>query len=159
MYIRFLEVILRPDILLLFFYIMKKSLILLAGIFVGTLIIYLLELVRDLLFPDASVVDSGIADNFEGMIERLPFTALLFTIGAYAIGSFCGGFITSLLSRTSSLANAILVGIVLLVFGLIYFFILPRPFWFVIVSLLLSVPCAYLGGKASFSFKNVRRGK
>lgn len=69
----------------------------------------------------------------------------------YFLGSFAGGFIVKNMSRRESpgLTLPILIGAILTVGGILYFFVMQpgQPIWFVILSLLTFIPVSLLGAK------------
>lgn len=80
---------------------------------------------------------------------QAPLGALLLVLMAYALGSFLGGMVAARYAPTRPVMHALLAGAVLLFFGLMNLWQMPRPLWFTIVAILLFVPMAYFGGKMS----------
>jgi hypothetical protein len=93
------------------------------------------------------------AESLKQMTDNLPLGAFLFILAAYALGSFIGGLVSSILSSTPNLWGAAAVGLILMIFGIMNFLMIPHPTWFVAVSLMLYLPCAFLGGKTASLLK------
>ena len=125
---------------------LRKIIAVLAGIISGFLTIELIEnlfqhyapiqaeiITKNTQFPDA-----------QEWIDAFPLDRYLYILIAYLTGSFIAGFITTLLSPQKSLAFP--TGFVLLIGGFINLMLLPHPIWFILVSLSIYLPLAYLGG-------------
>ena len=123
----------------------KKILIVLLGIVCGSVLIYAVEAIGHLVYPPPEQMDLNDIEAMKAMIKTLPIGALLFVLLAYAVGSFGGGFIVTLFSKSRKPLLAIVVGVVLAIFGIINLFMIPHPVWFAVASILLYVPCAYMG--------------
>ncbi|MCG8306272.1 MAG: hypothetical protein MI975_02695 [Cytophagales bacterium] len=134
----------------------KKLLYILAGIITGTILIYLVEMLGHLIYPPPEGLDVNDTEALKDIIKDLPTGALLFVLLAYALGSFGGGLISGILSKSSKIINSIIVGAVLMILGFINLFMIPHPVWFSIVSLLLYIPSAYFGGRVSMKLSGSR---
>lgn len=128
---------------------LRKILFIIVGIITATIIIYLIESLGHLVYPPSEDLNLKDPDTIKSIMKDVPAGALLFVLLAYALGSFCGGLITAFISKSSKVINAIIVGFVLLIFGLTNLLIIPHPVWFTIVSIILYIPCAYMGGKVA----------
>ena len=130
---------------------LRKILFIIVGILSATVFIYIIESLGHLVYPPSEDLDLKNPDTIKSIMKDVPAGALLFVLLAYALGSFFGGLITAIISKSSKVINAIIVGIVLLIFGLINLLIIPHPVWFTVVSILLYIPCAYIGGKVALA--------
>lgn len=126
---------------------LKRILIIILGIIAGTIVIYLVESIGHLVYPPPEGMDVNDYESMKTIISRLPIGAFLFVLLAYALGSFAGGSLMALMSKTGKVANAIIVGSILMIFGIINLFMIPHPVWFTLVSIMIYIPCAYLGGQ------------
>jgi hypothetical protein len=131
----------------------KKVLIIIAGVVSGAVVIYLVEALGHTVFPPPADIDMTDPESIKTMIDNLPIGAFMFVLAAYALGSFIGGLVSMLLSPKPTLWGSLGAGIVLMIFGLMNLVMIPHPVWFVIISLLLYLPFAYLGGKTGRAFK------
>jgi hypothetical protein len=123
---------------------LKSSLAVLAGIIGGSAVIWLVEALGHALFPvhQLDVNDPGsISEHMQGA----PFILLSMVLLAYAAGSFTGGWIAVAISER--IAGSVIIGLVLMAFGIFNLLMVPHPLWFTIVSALLYVPMAYWGGR------------
>lgn len=124
----------------------KNILYIILGVIVGGFVIYLVEALGHLVYPPPEGLDPTDIEAFKQLVRQLPVGAFTFVLLAYALGSFAGGFVTALLSTKHSVRSAMIVGGLLLVLGLINLIMIPHPTWFIIMSLLIYIPCAYFGG-------------
>ncbi len=124
----------------------RKIIAVLVGILAGFLIIEMLEFLRQYFLPfQAEIIakNDGFPDAQE-WIDAVPFKHFIFLMFAYLAGSFGAGFLTVTISPHKMLAFvtgfALLIGIIIQVFSL------PHPLWFILISLSIYLPFAYLGG-------------
>ncbi len=124
---------------------LKSSLAVLAGIIGGSAVIWLIEALGHALFP----APAGLGMQGPGVtsehLQQMPVLLLSVVLLAYAAGSFAGGWISVAISE--KLRDSIIVGFALLVFGIVNLLMVSHPVWFVVVSVLIYIPCAYWGGK------------
>jgi hypothetical protein len=67
---------------------------------------------------------------------------------AHALGTVVGAFIAAKNAATSKIINAIAIGIVFMIGGIMMVMMLPSPLWFDITDLALAyIPMAYLGAR------------
>jgi len=133
---------------------LKKILLIIAGIITGTIIIYLVELVGHFFYPPPEEINTTDLEALKQIISDLPVGAFVFVLLAYALGSFGGALLTATISKSSKVVNAVIVGAVLMIFGIINLLMIPHPVWFSIVSIFTYIPCAYFGGKVSIKITN-----
>ena len=80
------------------------------------------------------------------MMASMPITAFLWILLGYAISSFVGGLIATLISGRYKATPALIVGAVLMGGGIMNIIMIPyHPFWFMICDILVFLPFAWLG--------------
>jgi hypothetical protein len=80
----------------------------------------------------------------------------LFPFLAHALGTFVGGFVTSMLAATQRMKLALGVSVLFLLGGIINVFLLPAPTWFAALDLIGAyIPMGWLAGKLAESFRPV----
>ncbi len=126
----------------------KRILSVLAGIVSGIIIIYLIEMGSHIIYPFPSTFDMNNPESVKQYIDTAPFGAILFIAIAWAVGSFIGGFVTSLISKSSKTTLSMIVGVILMIAGLINLLTFPHPVWLWIVGLAVFLPSAYLGSRS-----------
>jgi hypothetical protein len=72
---------------------------------------------------------------------------LMVLLLAHASASFFGGMTVARFTPTEWKKFCLLLGLVLTLFNILNIVMLPHPIWFIIVSNLIYIPFAYLGGR------------
>ena len=124
---------------------LKSSLAVLAGVIGGSAVIWLIEASGHALFPPPGGVDMHDPGLTSEHLQQMPVLLLSVVLLAYAAGSFAGGWISVAISE--KLRDSIIVGLALLGFGIVNLVMITHPLWFIVVSVLIYIPCAYWGGK------------
>ena len=128
---------------------MLRSIIaVIAGLIAGSIVIYLIELAGHALYPPPELFDPMDREAAKEMMDAAPIGSLLMVILAYLVGSFAGGAVAALVPAKSRLSHSLATGLILMVFGIINLVLLPHPVWFWVLSLIVFVPFAFLGGQA-----------
>lgn len=117
-----------------------------AGIFVGALIIYAFEALGQMAFPPPFEYDPADVDIFLKLTHSDRLTVLIPILVAYFAGSMVGGFLAGVVSKGGNLLASFFTGFVLMGFGLVNLFTFYHPTWFWIASLLIYIPVSLLGG-------------
>lgn len=68
---------------------------------------------------------------------------------SYVLGSFTGGTVIAWLVTSHGRASAVMLGVVLTMFGAGNLIVIPHPAWFAVLSIMTFVPMA-LGGAVAF---------
>lgn len=131
---------------------MKTVLAIFAGLITGFVLILLVEEWSHHLYPLPAGTDLENITAMREIIQSLPLGAFMMIIGAYALGSFGAGLVTSLLSKEAPLKRSLIVASILLIGGISNLIVIPHPWWFAICSSLVYLPMAYLGHNVSVLF-------
>jgi uncharacterized membrane protein len=131
-----------------------------AGTFTALFVIGALEQVLPLIYP-AIPANLGLNDKkaLAEMIASMPMGAFAWLLFGFVAGSFCGGLVAGLVAIKKRKEMALVVGFIVLVGGVLNFAMISHPFWFVVVSLLIYVPLAYMGGSLASRMKDSRTRK
>ncbi|MCI0340457.1 MAG: hypothetical protein L0216_04800 [Planctomycetales bacterium] len=116
----------------------------LAGTVAAMLLITLVQQVSHRVYPMPPGVTPQKKEEFAAWVKTLPLGALLFVLASYILGSFGGGLVAALVG--AALWPALVVGGLLMAMGIMILFEIPHPPWFAVVTLLVYVPLAWLGG-------------
>jgi len=135
---------------------MKNFIAVIAGLAAGICIISIVELISSSVYPLPAELDFSNKDSLKEYIEIVPSGALLFVLAGWALGSFAGGLVSSLISENKKIKCALITGAILFIMGLINLITLPHPVWFWIVGLSVYFPFAYAGGKVGMKIKPSR---
>lgn len=126
----------------------KRIISVVAGIIVGTVVVFLLELPGNIMYP----LPEGVGlDDTEAMgehIANLPFFPKLMVVLAYALGAFAGGLVSAKLDVAHWKSHAVIVGLMIALGAMMTAQQFPHPTWMLGAGLLLPIPLAYLGAQA-----------
>lgn len=115
-----------------------------AGFVVGNLAVYLIELMNhDSLPADLNFKDM---EAFRAAIAKLPMSAFIVVLHAWAAGSFAGPFTAALLARGPRMILACVIGTFFFFATLINLILIPGPLF--MWSGLVIVPISTLAGAA-----------
>lgn len=117
------------------------------GIILGGIVVGLVEYVGHLVYPAPAGIDMRNPEALKTYAANAPVGALLFVILAWALGSLTGGWLAAFIARQSRSQHALIVGGVLMIFGIINMLMIPHPVWFWIVGILVFLPAAYIGAR------------
>lgn len=130
---------------------MRNFLAILAGMISCILMIFAIEIVGNSISP----MPVNISDHeaFENYIRNsAPKSFYLLILFAYAVGSFTGAFVTSLISTNKKILRAMTVGGITMGWAIFTLTTLQYPFWIIICALFTFLPAAYLGSIISKQF-------
>jgi len=116
-----------------------------VGVLMGSLVIWLMQLLQNNLFP----VDKNLLPaeaTFTEIINQAPTAAIALIVFGYALGSFVGGLLAQLIFRSSKMIEALTTGVSLCALGAASLLALQPPVWFTIICLATFIPAAYFGG-------------
>lgn len=118
-----------------------------AGVLVGAVVILVVQLVGHQVYPVAGSLDMNDKEAMADFVASLPVGALLIVVVAYAAGSFVGGALAAFIGSGAKVRHALVVGAFLLISGVMNLVSIPHPVWFSIVTVLVFIPAAWLGGR------------
>lgn len=91
-------------------------------------------------------VDMKNPTTISDMMAGMPIAAFLWILLGYAVSSFVGGLIASLISGRTKVQPALIVGAILMVGGIMNLIMIPyHPLWFIIANVFVCVPFAWFG--------------
>ena len=126
---------------------MRSFLAVAGGVIAGAVIVALVEWVGHQMYAPPPGIDFSDPDAVRAMMKEIPRGALVMILVAWALGTFVGGWVAAHFATTAPLRAALIVGVVLLLFGVMTMVSLPHPLWFWVVGIILFLPAAHLGGK------------
>lgn len=125
---------------------LKRTLAIFAGMFASFVVISLLELAAAALFPIPQNIDFTDKEAVRQLMSNMPTGAMLFVLLGYAMGSFTGGVVTTLVSGRKQVQGAIAIGVLLVLGQIANILQMPgQPMWMIIASFLIYIPFAYAG--------------
>lgn len=123
----------------------KNILAVLAGIVAGTVAIMIVEGFSHFLYPYPQGMDFADKEAMTAYISSLPVAAKWMVILAWAVGSFVAASVTTLIAKVRQQHLALLVGAILMIFGIFNMASFPHPLWFWVVGIAVFIPFAWLG--------------
>ena len=124
----------------------KRILAVIAGIITSFILIAIVEYISALVYPLPPGTDFKNVEAMKQLMQTLPVGALWFVVLAYTVGSFGGGLIAAIVAPSYKIRSGIIVGCVVMAGGIMNLIDIPHPLWFAVITLLVFVPFAYLGG-------------
>ncbi len=125
---------------------LRKILAIIAGVIAGIAVITLIQQLSSMMHPMPEGVSMNDMEAFKTWAASLPTSAYLMVILSYVLGSFVGGFVSTLVTRIK-FWPAIVVGGILMLMGILNAVAIPQPLWVSIASILCFIPAAWLGAR------------
>ncbi len=129
----------------------KQFFSLIAGLIAAGVVVYVMQMLNTMVYP-APDIDPADMEAVKAHIAQLPVGAFLLIILARALGSLVGGFIAGIIYPDKKVTFALIVGAILMSFGLINLVIVPHPVWFWFACMAVYLPAAWAGGKMAGLF-------
>jgi len=125
----------------------RKFVGILAGIVAAFIAIMAIQMISSILYPMPDGLGLDDKAGLQAHIETLPITAFCLVIASYVLGGLAGGFMATLVSKVRYFP-ALIVGGLFTVFAIMNGMAIPQPLWVSVLSVLVFIPCAWLGAKA-----------
>jgi drug/metabolite transporter (DMT)-like permease len=132
---------------------MRRVLAVIVGCMVAILVLFVGEMLVQLMYPSPSNIDHTNAEELKKLMESAPPISLVLVLLSAFLGAFVGGIIATVLMKTSDKITALLVGAVLTILGILNLLVVPHPIWFIIPALLVYFIGAWLGMMIYSKFK------
>lgn len=116
---------------------LRKILAVIGGYLLGSICIYLVQMLGHQIYPLPEGMDPYDADAFSKYVETAPFMAIFMVIIAYAIGMIVAGFASTKIAGDNKKMYAIICGIIYLVCTIINLVLIPSPIWFMVAAILV----------------------
>jgi len=114
----------------------------LAGLLVAVALVFVIELLSHKIWPPpAAITGTSDKEALRAAVDSMPAGALMSVAIAWIAGALGGGFVAARISRKA--LPACIVGGFIVLSGIANLLMIPHPFWFWIVAIVL-VPMAAL---------------
>jgi hypothetical protein len=123
---------------------LKNVSAILFGLITGFVIIRLVEFINHSLYPPPLDLFTD-KDAIKAYVEQLPIGAKLMVIAGWALGSFGGAYVATMIEKSNSPVFPLIVGGLFMIMGIMNMLVIPRPIWFWGLSMLAFIPMAYAG--------------
>lgn len=119
----------------------------LLGVISAWAVIMLFEFAGATVYPPPPGSDLGDPEQLRAYIASAPTSAMAFVLAGWAAGAFLGGWVAAKMSHRHRLGAALAVGAVVLAGVVANAVMVPHPFWFTVLGLLLPMPAAWLAAR------------
>ncbi len=127
---------------------MGRSIIgVIVGILAGVLVISLIQMLGHSIYPVPEGLDMKDPAVVAEYIKTAPVGAILSVLIGYLLGALVAGFVSTKVGKVNHIKLGLICGIFLLLGVIMTIFAIPHPVWFMITSVILTVPMALLGAK------------
>ncbi|MGD1318472.1 hypothetical protein [Chryseobacterium sp. 2R14A] len=133
---------------------LRNILAVVAGIITGSICIWLIETLNHILYPFPEGIKPNDIEGFKSYVENLPFLGKFMVIVGYSIGAVVSGFVSTKIAKNGKLTAAAICGIIFMVFTIYNMTVLPTPFWFWILGIVVW-GLVLLGGKLALNKNNI----
>lgn len=116
-----------------------------AGVVVGGLVVFLVELAGHSLFPPPPGTDLSNQEDVKRLISLLPVGALLMVLVGWLLGSLAGAWTANRIARTS-MAGWIVAALFILLTAY-NFTIIPHPAWMMAAGLAIPLASAWIASR------------
>jgi len=113
---------------------MKHVLATIIGLIAASAIVFVIEKIGHTIFPMPDFINSNDIDSIKSNIDSIPKGNMAFVALAHGLGIFIGMLVASLIAKTSMIPSYIVGGLMAII-SIAYYFLIPSPSWFVIVDL------------------------
>lgn len=128
--------------------ILKNILAIVAGIVFGSVVNGFLIHISGSIIPPPEGLD---VTTYDGLKAALPFFKpenFIFPFLAHALGTLVGALVAALIAPKDKMKFALIIGFFFFLGGFANIIMLPSPWWFIVVDLLLAYfPIAYFAGR------------
>lgn len=130
----------------------KGIVALVAGLFTGNVVMFMVQGVSLALYPMPDGVDPTVDQAaFEAYVASLPLGAYLLVLFAWAAGTGAGAAAAGWLNDDDHLRMGLVLGSVFQLAAIVQFLTMPHPTWMQGASLLCFLPMGFLGAKLGAS--------
>lgn len=126
--------------------ILRAFIAVVAGLFLGSLIIYAFQPIGQFILPPPDIYDPADPDIFRKLSADQQYFVLIPLLAAYVAGSLAGGFFAGIINKGTSIKISLLTGFLLFGFTLVNLINFYHPMWFWIASILVYPTFSLLGG-------------
>lgn len=124
---------------------LKRLTSVLAGCSAGIALIFLTESVGHVLFPMPAGIDPTDKEAIKALMAEVPVAALLIVLLGAFLGGLAGGFVAGKFDAANAKKNALIVGGILTLLGVLNMIIIPHPVWFMVIDSVIYLAGAFIG--------------
>jgi hypothetical protein len=132
---------------------LNRLMSILVGCSVGIAIIFLMEMVSQMIYPLPEGFTPVTHEDWARLMEMMPTGAIVMVMVGYVAAGFAAGIVTTVIAKENKLRNAMIAAGILTVLGAINAFAIPHPLWFRIGVLVVYFASAYAGHVVAIKLK------
>jgi hypothetical protein len=125
----------------------RSMLGLVCGIITAMMVIFAFQKIGAVFYPMAQGADLTDPEALRQVMAAMPVGAFVTLLAGYAVGTFIGAWVAASIAGRAAIAHALIVGCFFFLANIANVIMIPHPLWYVAASMLLFLPCAYLGGR------------
>lgn len=132
--------------------VLRGILAVVVGVVVASVVMMCVEFANGhYIYPELGRAAQGLADReaIRALMASAPVGAFLVVLVGWLLGSVAGGYVAAKITAVAPIRHALIVGVLLTLFGVVNNLMLPPPLWFWIAGLVVCLPSAYFGGKVA----------
>lgn len=138
---------------------LKNVLGVIVGLFVGLVMLGVIEFAAQLLFAPKAGIDLNDPVAMKAYEENQPGPKLVMMLFAWVLGPVAGGWVACELGDHRRVKAGMAVGVLMLLIGIRAMMNGSNPLWFAILSQLVVLPCAYGGTRITLFIEDWYRSK
>lgn len=129
---------------------LKSFLIIIVSLIFGSIVNMGIVMISGSIIELPAGADVTTVEGLKESLHLFEPKHFIFPFLAHALGTLAGAMFTYKFSGNNGKNNAMLIGVIFLIFGTINVFMLPAPMWFNVVDLVGAyIPMAYIGIRLS----------
>lgn len=137
--------------------ILKNVIAVIIGIVVGSGFNMGIITVSGSIIPPPEGVDLSQIDSLANNMHLFKAKHFIMPFLAHALGTLVGAFVTAKLAASYQLNMAMIIGVFFLFGGIASAFMLPAPYWFIAVDVIVAyLPMALLGAKLAAKTNQIK---
>jgi hypothetical protein len=125
---------------------LKNMLSVVAAFIVGGIFVFTIEKTGHAVYPVPAGLDILRPETIVEYVTNAPVGALLFALAAQCVGAFIGGLVTALIA-VAKFPMTMTYGVLITFFALMNIYVIPHPYWFAALALVLPIPLALAGSR------------
>jgi hypothetical protein len=138
---------------------LKNVLGVIVGLFVGLVMLGLVEFAAQLLFAPKEGLDINDPVAMKTLQENQPGPKLVMMLFAWVLGPLAGAWVACELGDHHRVKAGMAVGVIMLLMGIRVVMGVKHPLWFSVLSQLVVLPSAYAGTRITLFIEGWHRSK
>jgi len=123
----------------------RSILAVLAGIFAGGFLVFLIEIPGMLMHPLPPGADMNDVEVLRSHLEKAPLGALVLVAIAWTLGPLVGSWLAATIAGRAFLGHGVIVGMFFLAADVLNIRSLPHPAWLNVVGVVAPILASWLG--------------